>query len=79
MPPLALHEEVYCLHHSLGFRLTGIGKNIASCSRIPQFLPVKCTLCARCACAVHKRPPRVDSECAKCTRIYPSCPQPFGY
>ena len=44
---------------SWGCSMGCIGKNIASCSKNPQFLPVTCAMCARCACcmrAVHTRP-----------------------
>ena len=33
-----------------------IGKTIANCSKTPQFLPVICALCTRCARAVPGRP-----------------------
>ena len=33
-----------------------IGKNIANCSKNPQFLPIMSALCPRCARAVHTRP-----------------------
>ena len=42
-----------------GCSMVCIGKNIANCSKKPQFLPVMCALCprcARCACAVHTYP-----------------------
>ena len=32
-----------------GCRMICMGKNIANCSKIPQFLHVICVLCARCA------------------------------
>ena len=31
-----------------GCSMVCIGKNIANCSKKPQFLPVMCTLCALC-------------------------------
>ena len=44
-----------------------IGKNIANCSKNPQFLPVMCTLCPRClrtVRVVHTRHP-----CTKCNHL----------
>ena len=42
-----------------GCSMVRIGKNIANCSKNPQFLPVMCVLCLRCARAVHTRPQNV--------------------
>ena len=39
-----------------------IGKNIANCSKTPQFLPVMCALCTRCARA-HRHPPIGSTSC----------------
>ena len=50
MPPLALQEEGHCLHDSMGFKLTDIGKNIAGCTKNFSLQN------ACCACTVHKRP-----------------------
>ena len=52
-----------------GCSMVCIGKNVANCSKNPQFLPVMCALCPRCARAVHTRPPRVPEGkfCPLCT------------
>ena len=41
-----------------GHSMVCICKDIANCPKKPQFLPVNCALCPRCAgCALHRRPP----------------------
>ena len=51
-----------------GCSMVCIGKNIANCSKNPQFLPVMCALCPRCACAVRA----VPALCVRCAHTPPS-------
>ena len=49
-----------------------IGKNIANCSKNPQFLPVMCVLCPRCA---HMAPMTLAS---RQNVTYPCCELTFA-
>ena len=45
-------------HGVVGCGMVGIGKNVANCPKIPQFLCVKCVLCVLCVlCAKHPQEP----------------------
>ena len=58
-----------------GCSMVCIGKNIANCSKNPQFLPVMCALCLHCARAVHTRPPQVSTQsCAQARSAQPPPP-----
>ena len=51
LPPLSvpeLNKETSGCPTLWGCSMVCIGKNIANCSKNPQFLPVMCTLCALC-------------------------------
>ena len=59
LPPLSvpeLNKETSGCPTLWGCSKVCIGKNIANCSKNPQFLPAVCALCPRCARAVHTRP-----------------------
>ena len=59
LPPLSvpeLNKETSGCPTLWGCSMVCIGKNIANCSKNPQFLPVMCALCPHCARAVHTRP-----------------------
>ena len=59
LPPLSvpeLNKETSGCPTLWGCSMVCIRKNIANCSKNPQFPPVMCALCLRCARAVHKRP-----------------------
>ena len=58
LPPLSvpeLNKETSGCPTLWGCSMVCIGKNIANCSKNPQFLPVMCALCPHCARAVHTR------------------------
>ena len=53
-----------------GCSMVCIGKNIANCSKTPQFLPVMCTLCARCAHTPPYTPQNASSDVISALYVY---------
>ena len=59
LPPLSvseLNKQTSGCPTLWGCSMVCIGKNIANCSKNPQFLPFMCAMFPRCARAVHRRP-----------------------